>query len=112
MCEVAVCKGDVGGHAGACSRVSRCEWNGKVCESRDTREFERVRERRRLSETVGEKPRAKTEKDERRRRLRQLRDKGRVAAVAVMGTVPGLHGGERAVRAVQRTRPPPARLRE
>ena len=25
MCEVAVCKGDVGGHARACSRVSRCE---------------------------------------------------------------------------------------
>ena len=30
MCEVAVCEGDVGGHARACSRVSRCEWNGKV----------------------------------------------------------------------------------
>ena len=35
----------------------------------------------------------------RRRRLRQLRDKGRVAAVVLMGTVPGLHGGERADRA-------------
>jgi len=49
---------------------------------------------------------------ERRRRLRRLRDKGRVAAVVLMGTVPGLHGSERAVRAVQRTRPPRARLRE
>ena len=48
----------------------------------------------------------------RRRRLRQMRDKGRVAAVVALGTVPGLHGGERAVRAVQRTRPPRARLRE
>ena len=49
---------------------------------------------------------------ERRRRLRQLRDKGRVAAVVLMGTVPGWHSSERAVRAVQRTRPPRARLRE
>ena len=49
---------------------------------------------------------------ERRRRLRQLRDKGRVAAVVSMGTVPGWHSSERAVRAVQRTRPPRARLRE
>ena len=49
---------------------------------------------------------------ERRQRLRQLRDKGRVAAVVLMGTVPGLHGSERAVRAVQRTRPPRARLQE
>ena len=49
---------------------------------------------------------------ERRRRLRQLRDKGRVAAVVSLGTMPGLHGSERAVRAVQRTRPPCARLRE
>ena len=47
-----------------------------------------------------------------RRRLRQLRDKGRVAAVAISGTAPGLHGGEREVRAVQRMRPPHARLRE
>ena len=47
-----------------------------------------------------------------RRRRRQIRDKGRVAAVAVLGTAPGLHGGEREVRAVQRTRPPRARLRE
>ena len=46
-----------------------------------------------------------------RRRLRQV-DKGRVAAVVSMGTVPGWHSGERAVRAVQRTRPPRARLRE
>ena len=37
---------------------------------------------------------------ERRRRLRQLRDKGRVAAVVSIGPVPGLHGSERAVRAV------------
>ena len=47
----------------------------------------------------------------RRRRQRQV-DKGRVAAVAISGTVLGLHGGEREVRAVQRTRPPRARLRE
>ena len=38
MCEVAVCKGDDGGHARTCSRVSRCECNGEVCESRDTQE--------------------------------------------------------------------------
>ena len=49
---------------------------------------------------------------ERRRRLRQLRDKGRVAAVVALGTAPGWHSSERAVRAVQRTRPPHARLRE
>ena len=47
-----------------------------------------------------------------RRRLRQLRDKSRVAAVVAFGTVPGLHGSVRMVRAVQRTRPPRARLRE
>ena len=46
-----------------------------------------------------------------RRRLRQWRDKSRVAAVFAIGTVPGLHGSERVVRAVQRTRPPRARLR-
>jgi len=45
------------------------------------------------------------------RRRRRQRDKGRVAAVAVLGTAPGLHGGEREVRAVLRTRPPRARLR-
>ena len=49
---------------------------------------------------------------ERRRRLRHLRDKGWVAAVVSLGTVPGWHNSERAVRAVQRTRPPRARLRE
>ena len=49
---------------------------------------------------------------ERRRRLRHLRDKSRVAAVVAIGTVPGLHGSERVVRAVQRMRPPRARLRE
>ena len=47
-----------------------------------------------------------------RQRRRQTRDKGRVAAVAVLGTAPGLHGSEREVRAVLRTRPPRARLRE
>ena len=47
-----------------------------------------------------------------RRRLRQWRDKSRVAAVVAMGTVPGLHGSEWVVRAVQHTRPPRARLRE
>ena len=47
-----------------------------------------------------------------RRRRRQTRYKGRVAAVVALGTAPGLHGGEREVRAVQRKRPPRARLRE
>ncbi len=46
-----------------------------------------------------------------RRRRRQV-DKGRVAAVVGMGTAPGLHSSEREVRAVLRTRPPRARLRE
>jgi len=39
-----------------------------------------------------------------RRRLRQRRDKGRVTAIVISSTAPGLHGGEREVRAVQRTR--------
>jgi len=47
-----------------------------------------------------------------RRRRCQTRDKGRVAAVAISRTVPDLHGSEREVRAVLRTRPPRARLRE
>ena len=47
-----------------------------------------------------------------RRRQHQTRDKGRVAAVAVLVTVPDLHGSAREVRAVFRTRPPRARLRE
>ena len=46
------------------------------------------------------------------RRRRRQRHKGQVAAVAVLGTALGLHGGEREVRAVLRTRPPRARLRE
>ena len=46
------------------------------------------------------------------RRLRRKRNEGRVAAVAISGTAPGLHGGEREFRPVQRTRPPRARLRE
>ena len=46
-----------------------------------------------------------------RQRRCLTRDKGRVAAVAVLGTVPGLHSSERGVRAVLRTRPPRARLR-
>ena len=46
-----------------------------------------------------------------RRRLRLWRDKCRVAAVVPIGTVPGLHGSELVVRAMQRTRPPRARLR-
>ena len=46
-----------------------------------------------------------------RRRLRLWRDKCRVAAVVAIGTGPGLHGSERVVRAVPRTRPPRARLR-
>ncbi len=49
---------------------------------------------------------------ERRRRQDQMKDKGRVAAVAISGTVPGLHSSERGVRAVLRTRPPRAHLRE
>ena len=36
MCEVSVCEGDDGGHAGTCSRVSRCECNGMVSEHRNT----------------------------------------------------------------------------
>ena len=47
-----------------------------------------------------------------RQRLRLWREKCRVAAVVVNGTVPGLHGRKRVVRAVPRTRPPRARLRE
>ena len=47
-----------------------------------------------------------------RRRRHQTRDKGRVAAVAISKTVPDLHSSEREVRAVLRTRPPRARLRE
>ena len=46
-----------------------------------------------------------------RRRLRLWRAKCRVAAVVAIGTVPGLHGRARVVRAVPRTRPPRARLR-
>ena len=47
-----------------------------------------------------------------RRRRRQMRDKGRVAAVAILGTAPGLHGSERKARTVLRKRLPRARLRE
>ena len=47
-----------------------------------------------------------------RLRLRLWRTKCRVAAVVAIGTVPGLHGRARVVRAVPRTRPPRARLRE
>jgi len=47
-----------------------------------------------------------------RRRRRQTRDKGRVAAVAVLRTVPDSHSSARESRAVLRTRPPRARLRE
>ena len=46
-----------------------------------------------------------------RQRRRQIRDKGRVAAVVISKTAPGLHGSERMVRAVLRMRPPRARLR-
>ena len=48
----------------------------------------------------------------RRRRRRQTKDKGRVAAVAISGTAPGRHSSEREVRTVPGTRPPRARLRE
>ena len=44
-------------------------------------------------------------KREWRRRLRLWRAKCRVAAVVAIGTVPGLHGRARVVRAVPRTRP-------
>ena len=50
-------------------------------------------------------------RDEWKQRLRLWRAKCRVAAVVVNGTVPGLHGRARVVRAVPRTRPPRARLR-
>ena len=46
-----------------------------------------------------------------RQRLRLRRAKCQVAAVVVIGTLPGLHGSARVVRAVPRTRPPRARLR-
>ena len=46
------------------------------------------------------------------RRRRRRRNEGRVAAVAAMGTAPGLQGDEREVRTVPGTRPPLARLRE
>ena len=46
-----------------------------------------------------------------RQRLRLWRAKCRVAAVVAIGTVLGLHGSARVVRAVPRTRPPRARLR-
>ena len=46
-----------------------------------------------------------------RQRRCLTRDKGRVAAVAVLGTAPGLHGSEHEVRAVLHTRLPRARLR-
>ena len=36
MCEVAVCEGDDGGHAGACNRMSQGECHVVVCERRDT----------------------------------------------------------------------------
>ena len=46
-----------------------------------------------------------------RLRLKLWRDKCRVAAVVAIGTGPGLHGSARVERAVQRARPPRARLR-
>ena len=47
-----------------------------------------------------------------RRRRHQTRDKSRVAAVAISGTMPDWHSSEREVRAVLRTRLPRARLHE
>ena len=47
-----------------------------------------------------------------RRRRRQTKAKGRVAAVVALGTAPGWHSSEREVRTVPGTRPPRARLRE
>ena len=47
-----------------------------------------------------------------RQRRCLTRDKGCVAAVAILVTVPGLHCSEREVRAVLRTRPPHPRLRD
>ena len=61
-------------HATACPRVSVMEW----CVSVVTRRCAWV---------------------EWRRRRRQTRDKGRVAAVVVLGTAPSLHGSKREVRA-------------
>ena len=47
-----------------------------------------------------------------RRRRHQTRDEGRVAAVVISKTAPGLHGGEREVRAVLRMRQPRTRAAE
>ena len=47
-----------------------------------------------------------------RRRRRQTRDKGCVAAVAVLVTAPDSHSSTREVRSVLRTRLPRARLRK
>ena len=41
VCEVAVCEGDDGEHAGARSRVSEYECHGMVCECHGTWELER-----------------------------------------------------------------------
>ena len=41
MCQVAVCEGDDGRHAGARNSMSESECNGEVCERRGTWELER-----------------------------------------------------------------------
>ena len=46
MCEVAVCKGDDGGHARACSRVSRCECDGMEFERENAMETATVKGQR------------------------------------------------------------------
>ena len=54
MCEIAVCKGDDGGHAGTRNRMSEC--HGMVCERRDMREFERVGGMGTTTATEGQRP--------------------------------------------------------
>ena len=85
MCEVAVCKGDVGGHARACSRVSRgeCERNGVQSGRRNTQVC--VGRMETMTATVeGQKP---------------------SSGGSCNGDHAGLYGSVRMVRAVQRTRP-------
>ena len=54
MCEVAVCKGDDGRHAGTRNRMSECECHVEVCERRGTWEF--VLESATETATDGQRP--------------------------------------------------------
>ena len=54
VCEVAVCKGDDGGHAGTRNSMPECECHGEVCERRGTWEF--VRESATEMATDGQMP--------------------------------------------------------